>query len=143
MNNKENIPERISSAGRKLPFELPDSYFNDFPERLQESIKQAGKPAKPVLGRRLAMAAIFIGMLAVGYAGFRILTNTGGSPYFSNEDLNRTIEYMAYELDDEMLISAIIEPVQGNSSQSSELQEEELIQYLSEEDIDFIDLIID
>jgi hypothetical protein len=143
MKNKEQIPERLSSAGRKLPFELPESYFDDFPRRIQERIMESGKPASPVLGRKLAMAAIFIGMIAVGYAGFRILTNPGGSPYFSEEDLNRTIEYMAYELDDEMLISALPEPVPGNSSQASGLQEEDIIQYLSEEDIDFSDLIID
>jgi hypothetical protein len=146
MDKKEHIPEKIRKAGTRLPFEVPESYFDSFPGRLQEKM---GTPKEVPVRRlttvrsRLAIAAGFIGLIAVGYAGLRILSGTGGADYLSNEILDETMEYLAWELDEEMLISAIVESDLSFSTSSSDLGEEEIIQYLSEEDIDITDLLID
>jgi hypothetical protein len=92
---------------------------------------------------RFAMAAMFIGLIAVGYAGFRILSKPDEAGYLSNETLDVTMEYLAWELDEELLISAIVESDFSFSTTSSDLGDEEIIQYLSEEDIDISDLMID
>jgi len=143
MKNQEQIPERISSAGRKNPFEVPESYFESFPLKIQERLTESRKPVRRSIRPQLAIAAMFIGLIAVGYAGFRILSSQEEPVFFSSEELNETLEYFAYEIDDEMLVSAIVESGISFSPSSSDLLGDEIIQYLSEEDIDISDLMID
>ena len=143
MKHQEHIPEKISSAGRKIPFEVPDSYFENFPGKIQEHLTESRKPVVRSIRPQLAIAAMFIGLITVGYAGFRILSSPEKPIYFSSEEMTETIEYFAYEVDDEMLVSAIIESDISFSPSSSDLLGDEIIQYLSEEDIDISDLMID
>jgi len=143
MKHQEHIPERISSAGKKIPFEVPDSYFESFPGKLQERLTESRKPHTRSIRPQLAIAAMFIGLITVGYAGFRILSSPEKPIYFSSEEMTEAIEYFAYEVDDEMLVSAIIEADISFSPSSSDLLGDEIVQYLSEEDIDISDLMIE
>ena len=147
MNNEDQIPEGIRASGRKLPFEVPDSYFDNLPGRIQDRLSETGKNQTrgPQMSIRpiLAMAAMFIGLIAVGYTGFRFLTERGTSPYLSGDELVEAIEFFVYEIDEEMLISEIIESNLALSPESSDSQTEEIIQYLSEEDLDLNGLLND
>ena len=141
MKNQENVPENIRAAGRKLPFEVPESYFDSLPERIQDRLSEAGSSRRPAIIRtlrpKLAMAAMFIGLITVGYLGVRIITNTGNPLYLSEDEINETLEDFAYDLDNEMLISAMMESDLILSVDSEDPQTDEIIRYLSEEDIDF------
>jgi hypothetical protein len=145
MKDKENIPKNLKKAGRKLPFQVPDSYFENLPGRIEERLQHQPYPdsiperkgllrsIRPVL----AAAAVFIGLLAAGYLGFRLLTGRPDPGMLSEEVLIETLEYFAYDIDNEMLASAFLESDISLSSTSDENLNDEIIQYLSQEDIDF------
>ena len=145
MNTQEQIPESIKASGRKLPFTVPDTYFNEFPGKIQARLSQDEKPVivARFIHSKLAIAAMFIGFLALGYAGIRILLNNGNSDFVSEDLIIETIEYFSYELDNELLASAVIDSDIPLDLESEDSQTEELIQYLSEDDIDFSYLLND
>ncbi len=142
---QENIPDKIQASGKKLPFAVPDSYFENLPGIIQGRLPGSRKPFFTSMVRavrpQLALAAMFIGLIAVGYAGFRILSNNGNG--LGGDELVEAIEYFGYDFDDEMLISAIIESDIDLSPGPFETQTDEIIQYLSEDEIDFSGLLND
>ncbi len=147
MKETENIPENLLKAGTKLPFAIPEKYFENLPGRIRDRLKERGEVHRPNLIRTLrpvlAAAAIFLGLLTLGYAGFRIFTSDGSDRFLSGEELNETLEYFAYDLDEDLLVTAILESetdfLQGTGTEQSD----ELIQFLSEEDIDLNGLLFD
>lgn len=147
MNTQERIPNKLRLQGKKLPFKVPDSYFDKLSERIQERLFESGKPHRQIniwaIQPKLAYAAMFIGLITLGYAGFRILADRADTSYLSEEELLEAMEYFAYDLDEDMLVSAIIESGTILSDESADSQTEELIQYLSEEDIDLNGLMND
>ncbi|MFC2116885.1 hypothetical protein ACFLTU_10440, partial [Bacteroidota bacterium] len=72
MKDQEKIPENIQAAGNSLPFVVPELYFENLPGRIQDRLPEADGPlfSKVIHAVRphLAMAAMFIGLIAVGYA---------------------------------------------------------------------------
>ena len=147
MKETENIPEILSNAGKKLPFAVPDSYFENLPGRIRDRMEEREEVHRPNLIRTfrpvLAAAAIFLGVLTLGYAGFRILTPGESDRFFSGKEGDETLEYFAYDLDEDLLVTAILESetdlLQGTGTEQSD----ELIQFLSEEDIDLNGLLND
>lgn len=142
MKHQEQIPDKIQAAGKDLPFVVPDSYFEDLPGRIQAGLPEPRisifANVQRAVRPQLAMAAMFIGLIAVGYAGFRIISGNGNP--LDGDELVEVIEYLGYDFDDDLLISAIIESDIRFSPASSDPQTEEIIHYLSEEDIDFSEL---
>ena len=124
---------------------MPDSYFEDLPGSIMDRLPGSRKPFFTSMVRtvqpQLALAAMFIGLIAVGYAGFRILSNNGNG--LGGDELVEAIEYFGYYFDDDILISAIIEYDIDLSPGPFETQTDEIIQYLSEDEIDFSKLLND
>lgn len=147
MNTQEHIPDKLGTHGKELPFTVPDSYFDDLPGRIQDRLTESGQPKRQTIVRtirpRLAIAAMFIGFITLGYAGFRLLSERADALYMSEKELVEVMEYFVYDLDEDMLISAYIESGIVLSDDSPDAQTEELIQYLSEEDIDLNGLMND
>jgi hypothetical protein len=67
----EEIPEVLRDAGKKLPFRVPDHYFDDFQARLQFQLDREQEIAgnqrslfvryiKPAFGLAAAFAAVFL-----------------------------------------------------------------------------------
>jgi hypothetical protein len=145
MEKEEKIPDAVRSSGKDLPFKVPESYFETLPGRIRERLpdpaqRQGGtrvRKLRPVL----AAAAMFIGLIVAGYGGFRILTDRGNQVYLSGDILEESIEYLAYDVDEEMLISALAESGISLSAESYDPQTDEIIQYLSEEEIEYSDII--
>lgn len=73
MENKKNI--RFEDASRKLPFTVPENYFEDFAAGIDQSI--ARKPVKKLVPVRrwLYIAAMLTGLLVSGKAGYNIYVN--------------------------------------------------------------------
>lgn len=147
MNIQEHIPDKLGTHGKELPFTVPDSYFDDLPGRIKNRLAESGQPKRQTIVRtirpRLAIAAMFIGFITLGYAGFRLLSERADALYMSEKELVEAMEYFVYDLDEDMLISAFIESGTVLSDESPDAQTEELIQYLSEEDIDLNGLMND
>ncbi len=147
MKKQEDIPARIRDSGKNLPFRVPDNYFEELPGRIQERI-QGTPSAQPLpqirkLRPALALAAMFIGLIAVGYAGFQLLSDKGNNQYLSGDELFETMEYLVYDFDEELLRAEIIESGISMVPESPDIQTDEIIQVLSEDDIDFTELLED
>ncbi len=140
MKAKEYIPEEIPGMSRKIPFRVPGDYFDKFPARIQERVS-----AKTVLSfprlypvrRRLALAAIFITLVTVGYFGLRTALNKQDARILSADEVSTAIEYYGYQFDDDMLVAAIIESDIDIDPQYVDNETDAIIDFLSSEEIDF------
>ena len=145
MKDQEHITDKILDGGKNLPFKVPDQYFDDLPgrihDRLYSSRMQPRHNPLRSIRPRLAIAAMFAGMIAVGYAGFRIISNRENSSFLSNKEFNETLEYLVYDINEDMLISAILESSTILDAETIESETDEIIEYLSEEKIDFSELL--
>jgi len=146
MKEKENRPEEIPGMPRKIPFSVPDNYFDQFPSRIQERLSET--PVVPIsrtypARRVLAMAAMFIGLVTVGYFGLRMILNGQDASMLTQEEMDTAIEYFGYEFDDEMLIAAIVESDIDLDPQDIDNETDVIIEFLSGEEIDFSEFLID
>mgnify|MGYP007068377586 CR=1 FL=1 len=71
MDSRGKIPNKLSEAGKELPFKVPGHYFDDFPARMQSMVERDSQPSagkrltlmdyiKPALGLAAAFAAVFV-----------------------------------------------------------------------------------
>ena len=146
MKLKENIPEEIPGMSRKVPFGVPDNYFDEFPSRIQERLSET--PTIPIsrtypARRVLAMAVMFIGLVTVGYFGLRMILNGQDTMMLSGDEVSTAIEYFGHEFDDDMLIAAIIESDIDLDPQVIDDETDVIIEFLSGEEIDFNEMLID
>ncbi len=146
MKAKENKTEEIPGMSRKTPFSVPDNYFDQFPSRLQEKLSET--PTVSIsrvypVRRVLAMAAMFIGLVTVGYFGLRMILNGQDARLLSEDEVSTAIEYYGYEFDDDMLIAAIIESDIDLGPQDVDNETDIIIEFLSSEEIDFNEMLND
>ena len=146
MKAKENIPEEIPGMSSKTPFSVPDNYFDQFPSRIQERLTET--PVVPIsrtynISRVVAMAAMFIGLVTVGYFGLKMIFNGQDIRMLSEDEVSTAIEYYGHEFDDDMLIAAIVESDIDIDPQDIDYESDAIIEYLSSEEIDFNEILID
>ena len=140
MKAKENIPEEMPGMSRKIPFGVPDNYFDKFPARIQERVSETPILTFPRLypiRRRLALAAMFSGLVTVGYFSLRMILNRQDPRILSGDEVSTAIEYFGYQFDDDMLIAAIIESDIDFDPQDVDNETDVIIEFLSSEEIDF------
>ena len=145
MKAKENIPEEIPGMSRKIPFGVPDNYFNELPSRIQERLSET--PTVSIsrvypIRRSLALAAMFIGLVTLGYFGMKMILNGQDARMLSGEEISTAIEYFGYQFDDDMLIAAIVESDIDLGPQNIDYESDVIIEFLSSEDIDFNEILI-
>jgi energy-coupling factor transporter ATP-binding protein EcfA2 len=145
MKAKENIPEEIPGMSRKIPFGVPDNYFNELPSRIQERLSET--PTVSIsrvypVRRSLALAAMFIGLVTLGYFGMKMILNGQDARMLSGEEISTAIEYFGYQFDDDMLIAAIVESDIDLGPQNIDYESDVIIEFLSSEDIDFNEILI-
>lgn len=146
MKAKENIPEEIPGISRIIPFGVPDNYFDELPSRIQERLSET--PTVSIsrvypVRRSLAMAAMFIGLVTVGYFGMKMILNGQDARMLSGDEVSTAIEYFGDQFDDDMLIAAIIESDIDFGPQNINDESDVIIEYLSSEEIDFNEILID
>jgi hypothetical protein len=144
MKAKQNKTEEIPGMSRKIPFSVPDHYFEELPSRIQDRISAVPSPAVHegfTAGRILAFAAMFIGLLTVGYFGFQLLLNRPDVRLLSGEEASTAIEYYGQEFDDEMLMSAMLESDIDLEPSIADNETDIIIEYLASEEIDLNELI--
>lgn len=146
MKAKENIPEEIPGMSRKNPFGVPDNYFDELPSRIQERLSET--PAVSIsriypVRRGLALAAMFIGLVTLGYFGLKMIMNGQDTRMLSEDEVSTAIEYFGYQFDDDMLIAAIVESDIDLGPQDVDNESDVIIEYLSSEEIDFNEILID
>ena len=131
----------------KLPFQVPENYFEELPSRILEQIENQRKPS---IQRRVdrvfhkfAYAAVFVGLMMAGYFGFRMVRSNSPVNGMTADEISNTIEFLGYEINDDMLISAIIESDIDLSPKMTDAETDAIIQSLSQENLGINDIIND
>lgn len=144
MKKERKIPDLEQEALKKLPFEVPEGYFEGISARLHERIRQEEASKVPVrrIGTstrlRVVMAAAIVCVALISYSIIRF-TSPAGGPTESHPDVALLEEF--HLIDDDSYFLAIIE------AETEELDEEEAyrnqaIEYLATNDVE-MDLIFE
>ncbi len=142
MAEKNNIPDHLSKTSRKLPFMVPENYFEELPSRIQERILE--KVYKPVPQRiitfirpKLALAAVIIGFLVIGYMGLKLLLPGENGKTENITQITEMIDYYLYEYDEELIINAVLELEEEIILPADNGSLDEIYDYLSNDDFDY------
>jgi len=142
-NKKNKIS--LDSLDKKLPFSVPDDYFDNFYGRLRERMEVKSEPGLfrktyQLIKPQLALAAAIAAFVIIGYTTVRFFSRDTG-PAETTMEITDIIEYCIYDFDDDMLISTLAEEESATWWNSS-METEEILDYLSEENnIDYFELI--
>jgi hypothetical protein len=79
----------FEDAGNRLPFEVPENYFNEFAARMEELTGNQKVPVKRMARPWLYMAAMFVGLFLIGNILLQV---------FKTNRINHTEAYEAYLL---------------------------------------------
>lgn len=92
MMEKKNIS--LDKIDKKLPFTVPENYFEDFAARME--LQVAGETLQPphrrVLNWRVAVAAVFAGILLAGALYATIFKNASKSDNYESYVLSQVDE---------------------------------------------------
>ncbi|MBN2213824.1 MAG: hypothetical protein JW723_06225 [Bacteroidales bacterium] len=144
MNHTDKIPPELSKIGKEKPFKVPEDYFENFSVRLSDRIHEKRSPEFtgrliPVLKPFLAIAAVAVIVLIA----VRIFVNQPGKEDMGNlkgDDLAFSISDNIYYYSEEAIIDAVYPPVESSVSEEH-LTDEEIIEYLINEDISINDIL--
>ncbi len=130
----QNLPEGMK---KEPPFSVPEGYFENFPSRLMERIEKERKPGifeKPYRSLRtgLAIAATLAALILGGYAILKLSQNNGNNIKQVHEFAD-VIDYYIYDFDDETIMTVFNGETDLNYLNNI-YKEEELVNYLSEDD---------
>ena len=145
MNEQIKNNDFPGEAGKELPFKAPDGYFDQFTERLQSRMQQEKQLSwmgrtYQLIRPQLAMAAIIIGFVVISYTGIRIILNDRITEPSIMEIAYALDDYL-YDMDDELLISTIIEEEIEIGWINGGYESDDIMDYLMEEEIDYTNLI--
>ena len=158
MNTQNKISEEVNKELHKLsptlaaipktnPFSVPEGYFDNLPGAVQNKIKASQKRTRPLYlaSWKISLAAASIALLMVTWMVF------GPSPdslptysldEFSAEEIHSLFANDDnFELDESMIVASYIESEAVWDGEDPSLVDEEVIEYLIENDIE-LDLII-
>ena len=143
MVEQHNIPEEIRGVSNKNPFRVPMNYFEELPMRIQERLDDGRTGIKVIemLRPRLAYAAMIAVLITVGFLGMRYLMFNNTLNNLSADEIENAIEYFGYEFEDEMLISALVESDIEYFPDFSEVEADQIIEYLADDYIDFSEIM--
>ncbi len=122
MNKKQKTRNLQHESLKKMPFGVPEGYFERFSDRLQARIRQEDERQMPVrrIGTspryRIAIAAALLGVVLISYSIIRLTLPNGGSSG-SYPDIALLEELQVFD-DDSYLMEMM-------RSGSDELDEEE------------------
>ena len=127
---------------RKDPFKVPENYFDDLPERVMYKIS-AGKENEHrgiiyMIRPYMMFAAAMIIFVLISYTGLKLIFQI---PEDKMQDklLGEYTELLLEDIDDLMIINEFTESM--DYSFSEDLSNEEIIEYLVNEDIDYLAIV--
>ena len=136
MNEEKNIEGYLSDIKKDNPFSVPKSYFDGVEENVRNRINKE-VPVKTIHRHRLIRSAWMIGSAAVliGFGIFLLQELFHSSPVeISNDEIAYILEQDIYDLDEFSLENTVVMAEQ--SDESADNYEDEVIQYLLDEDVE-------
>jgi len=146
MEEDNKIPEKLTGAGKKLPFTVPENYFDTFPQRLRDRMNE--KQSVPALTRvvefirpRMSYAAVIAGIILVTFFGLRQIFLMNGPESIDNFELAEIVDFYLVEYDDALLYESVAELPEDEVANPLEENSDEILEYLTAEGIDYSLLI--
>ncbi len=132
---------KLSDIGKRQPFEVPDGYFRDLPDRIMEQCgeREQKKSVVQILKPALSLAAMFIGVAVIAYFAVQFIDQPKEQPTYTQKDIAEA-EYLDQIRDQEELMESINQQDMKAHAQDSE-KTQKYIEYLLNEDIDYTTLI--
>ncbi len=148
MKENNKIPDILSSAGKKLPFTLPDNYFETFQGRLQDRMKQQERAGSfttviQFLRPRMSYAAIIAGFLVISFFASRQIIQSSRELSLDNFELAEIVDYYLVDYDEELLYESLSELPEEEVINPLEKNSDEIFEYLDTDGIDYSLLIDD
>jgi len=121
---------------KDLPLKAPSGYFESFPERLYEKIhsQDETRTVKGIITWMPYLAAAVI-IIAALVAGSLIFSKGKGNVDF-NSQISQAVEHELYSISEAAILEVMSEP-----QQASEVETDEIIDYLVNEDVRYEDLL--
>jgi hypothetical protein len=146
MKDLENINESFASAGKELPFKVPQGYFESLPNRIQERCLLEKTPVSNVnysffrvFKGQLAFAAGFIGLAMMAYTGYYFIHPKSDYSKKTGEDYIEIVQKSIYENYQDLPAKSSRSLLNYDSLKNN--HREEVVKYLFEEDIDYVTLM--
>ncbi len=140
MDRLEKISPKLAKVKKEVPFQVPENYFEKFPERLNEKIHS--RTLHPVAEKRilafkpyLAAAVLIIVALISGTLIFRNINEKRAIQNFHAE-ISKTIEQELYYISEETILEAM-DYTDNQEAITGPDHEGEIIDYLMQEDIPY------
>ncbi len=135
-----------SKFRKELPYSVPQGYFDSLPERIQEKCASEHPIAKKqnvtlwdTLKAQVSLAAGFAALAILAFAGYYVLQPTNNDAVIlSNDDYIEIIQRNIYDYDEGSIVDEV-KPLETNDSLPR--HDEEMIQYLLDQNIDYTTLI--
>ena len=146
MKEKEIINKIESGFGKELAYNVPKGYFDSLPQRIQEYCltespihSEERVTVWKAIRAQLSLAAGFVSLAILALVGYYLLQPTNNtSNVLSNDDYIEIIQNNIYDFDEASIIKES-HPYSLNDSTQS--YNDEMIQYLLDQDIDYTTLI--
>ena len=143
MDKKKNISNKLKNTKKENPFSVPQGYFNDFQQHIQERVKAEKEDSVkvPVQSRvpRLVWISSVAAVFIIGFFILRNIEGTGAKRPLSQEEIAYAFEQEILDLDELELLNNL--DVMNQNPESESGYSEEIILYLLDEDIE-IDKIV-
>ena len=132
---------KISDIGKEQPFQVPDNYFGELPERVMKQCEQKEQKRSLVqmIKPAVSLAAMFIAVALIAYFAIQLIDTPDGENPYKGQDIAEAEYYDQYYNQNE-LMDYIHDEQAAPSSQDSD-QTTKYIEYLLNEDIDYTTLI--
>ncbi len=150
MSRNENKESEFKNLSKETPFIVPESYFDDFSDRLSkriegEAIKSARRKTfklKSFFSPQLSIAASLLLFAVLSYFTISLILNSDtkrdSSLYFAEIVENGIEDYDLY-----LIMEVIEENTYLNDEEYDSKKDDEIINYLVSEEIDIEEIIVE
>jgi hypothetical protein len=145
-NELKNIAPKLYSLKKENSFDVPENYFEKFPDEMMEKIRNEGKmPSRAkiysILKPQLKLVAGFIllaltAFIMVKFIGGFSKTNDQYSENVVNVSEENAEELAAYGITDEDQIITVL--LEEDTLSETDLSSDEIVEYLIDSDLDYL-----
>jgi hypothetical protein len=144
MNDISKIPPKLSQISKKMPFKVPEDYFENFSVRLSNRIHEKKSPEYTgrliaVLRPYFVIAAITV-IILVAVRVFILQPGKEDMDRLKSYEITANIKDNIYDYSEEAIIEAVYPAIESSASDEY-LTREEIIEYLINEDISLGDIL--
>ena len=140
MSTKKTSPYSLKNIEKHNDFIVPEGYFENFNERLQQKVQSKREPSlhQPGIQIRWIIAASFIGFTLITFAGLKYIQNNNKILVSQTTEIEAVISSQLNDYDDKQLYEFYSETSKENNSEGSLENDsiDDMVDYLLYTDLD-------